>query len=681
MTRAALLRGIPLAVFAAVPALLILPVLLDGKVLYGHDVVSVFHCSRITIAEAFRSGRLPVWDPHVMGGFPLLAAVQGAVFYPPTWLCVLLPAGLFWTLSATMHLTLSGLFAQRWLERGLGVGPWSALAGGLLFMLSGYIVSHLYAGHVNYVWAYPWMAALLWRQERFLASPTLRRGVLLSVVLAMLFLAGVPQYVFFAGLVVLARGLHFVLAEREGRKERLQRWGKGMAWLFLGLLFCAPQLLPTLELVTQMHRGSADDRGLIDDHPLQPSDLQNLLLPPTPAAPGMSDPYLLERCGFLGGGAILLLFLAFAGKHRQRVLWAGLALTALLLALGTYTPLYPGFVALVPGAGSFRGPGRYLVVFTLGAVALASLGFDALWERRRVPFRIAAGLLALSASVQLIVFANDHVYPTDPRSLILSPEIQRTLKERVGMEGRVATTSAQDVGRCQAAGIDTVCGYEPMMLRRFAELMNAAEGVPIERSMVILASVGTHPVVDMLCTRVRLLQGRPLSPGLHDLARGQPVPRDVQHSLPRAWVVNNAVVLESREERLKILGRGPFDPRKTVILEEFPSEAPPVPTEEAAGRAQVVSRGPGRYVLEAEAAAASYLVLSEAYYPGWRAEIDGTPVPVLPANHLIQAVRLPAGKHVVTFAYRSRFLGPGFAVAVLAMLVPSGIVLVRRRRR
>jgi uncharacterized membrane protein YfhO len=117
-----------------------------------------------------------------------------------------------------------------------------------------------------------------------------------------------------------------------------------------------------------------------------------------------------------------------------------------------------------------------------------------------------------------------------------------------------------------------------------------------------------------------------------------------------------------------------------VILEEYPADAPPVPTEEPAGRAKVLSRGPGSYVLEAQALADSYLVLSEAYYPGWRAEVDGQPVPVLPANHLLQAVRLPPGKHVVTFAYRSRFLGLGFAVAVLAMLVPAGIALVRRRR-
>ena len=84
-----------------------------------------------------------------------------------------------------------------------------------------------------------------------------------------------------------------------------------------------------------------------------------------------------------------------------------------------------------------------------------------------------------------------------------------------------------------------------------------------------------------------------------------------------------------------------------------------------------MARKPGEYLLEAENDADAFLVLSEAYYPGWSAEVDGKPAEVLPANHLIQAVRLPPGKHAVRFAYRSRFLGVGVAVALLAALSPS----------
>jgi uncharacterized membrane protein YfhO len=138
-------------------------------------------------------------------------------------------------------------------------------------------------------------------------------------------------------------------------------------------------------------------------------------------------------------------------------------------------------------------------------------------------------------------------------------------------------------------------------------------------------------------------------------------------------------VIESKEERLRRMARGPFDPRKTVILEELTNELPPVPSD-SPGRAKVVSRGPGDYVIEAENDADAYVVLSEAYYPGWSAEVDGRSVDVVPANHLIQAVRLPPGKHVVRFSYRSRFLIAGMAIAALAATVPFAIVLVRRCR-
>jgi hypothetical protein len=146
-------------------------------------------------------------------------------------------------------------------------------------------------------------------------------------------------------------------------------------------------------------------------------------------------------------------------------------------------------------------------------------------------------------------------------------------------------------------------------------------------------------------------------------------------------MVNNAVVIESKAERLKVLGQGQWDPRKTAILEEYPPGAPPVPTEGSAGTARIKSRKAGEYLLEAENDADAFLILSEAYYPGWSAEVDGKPADVLPANHLIQAVRLPPGKHVVRFAYRSRYLGAGAAIAFLAALVPVAIELVRRRRR
>ena len=53
------------------------------------------------------------------------------------------------------------------------------------------------------------------------------------------------------------------------------------------------------------------------------------------------------------------------------------------------------------------------------------------------------------------------------------------------------------------------------MLRRYGELMNAAQGLPADKSIVIMASVGDHPVVDMLGVRGRLARAPGRSRSLH----------------------------------------------------------------------------------------------------------------------------------------------------------------------
>jgi hypothetical protein len=657
---------LPLAVFVLVPSALIIPVLLSGGMLYGADVVSVFHFSRIVIAESFRSGRLPIWDSTTMAGFPLLAGVQGAVFYPPTWLCVLMSAGKFWTFSAWAHLILAGVFAHWWLERGLGLNPWAALAGALVYMMSGYICGHIQAGHVNYVWAYPWIPALLWRLERFLAAPGVKRGVLLAGVVSMLVLAGVPQFVFFTGLLVLARLSHFILAQLDGRKARAFPAGKSLAWLGLGLLFCAPQLLPTLELVGQMQRGHGESVAISTKDALEPGSLGGLLVESWITRNINNDWW--EACGFVGGAALLLAVAAFLGRHPQRHLWMGIGVVGVILALGGTVPFYHGFVMVVPGASWFREPGRYLLFFTIAIAALAGMGAQALASRGRITFRISSVILGLASAAQLIHFAVP-CFDKESEQLGFPPNVIAEARMRLGLEGRVAPSfmRVMDIGKCQAAGLDTIGGYEPMMLRRFAEGINAARGVEPDRQMVILTGVGESPVVQMLAARFWLRSSTDIW--------------EFSGSMPRVWVVNNAVVLESTKERLRTIARGPWDPRRTVILETYPNEAPPVPTEAPAGRARVLVKKPGYYEIEAENDADAYLVLSEAYYPGWEADVDGRAVEVLPANHLIQTIRLSAGKHRVRFQYHSRFLGLGFAVAALAALVPVGLLVHRHRRQ
>ncbi|HEY9869349.1 MAG TPA: YfhO family protein, partial [Candidatus Obscuribacterales bacterium] len=154
---------------------------------------------------------------------------------------------------------------------------------------------------------------------------------------------------------------------------------------------------------------------------------------------------------------------------------------------------------------------------------------------------------------------------------------------------------------------------------------------------------------------------------------------DNQTALPSAYIASRGVFVNSPEESLKKVDHLSFDPRTEVILES----TNPVPTNrgtnpvEASGNVRVERPNPNAVVVHTASESDGFLVLTDAYYPGWRAKVDGQEVEILKANHLFRAVRLPAGTHRVEFDYRpgSFLLGLGLAAIGAAIVL---LVLIRR---
>lgn len=731
-------RWIPTALFLVLPGVLILSVLRPGTFLFGTDVHGGFYHLRGAVGKALSEGRLPVWDPHVMCGTPLLAAMHAGVLYPLTWLAAVVSPGLFWTLTAWIHLTLAGAFAFAWLHRGLGLARESALAGALLYMLSGFFASHVYAGHIPHVSAIPWVAAVLWRVERLLSAPSLRRGFLLAAATALMILAGFPHFVLVAALAVLARLTHYLLEEKGGRIARAKIAAQACAWLALAGLMAAPQLLPTLELIGQSQRASLNNFDFVSSYSLPPLHLLTLLAPRALGDPREGP---TDSSGFVGLAGLALGVLGLLGRHRQRVLWAGLALLGVLLALGHYTPVFWAFFHVVPGAAFFRVPARYLLLFTLGAAPLAALGVERLRTgddslRRHASWIAGLGAILLLAalgfgglsgsfldrgllwtSLSLAAIAGLHLAHGGSRlrgdavALALGllmvaelggfnsryfdrlavedmewpPELVQAVRSNPQYPFRIATVSAPQtnaIGKCQLAGLDHVGGYDPMMLRRYTELVNVARGKAASELVVAMVLARPGPLFDLLGARLWIVPGEKREPpGWKTIGRlDSGFVYENPRALPRAFLVDRSVVIDSDEERLRFLAGGDFDASRVVVLE---SPAPPLPDAGGGGKGtvQLVSMDPGFYRLRTQSAVATTLVLAEAAYPGWTAAVDGAPSPIFRANHLLQAVRVPAGTHEVQFSYRSRFLGTGFGLAALGILAPLAILGLRRRKR
>jgi hypothetical protein len=767
------LRWVPLALFLVLPGLLVYSSVGSGQILYGSDALSGLYHLRGAISRAFSEGRLPVWEPHVMAGQPLLAGGHAAVFYPPTWLLLVLSISTFWTLTQVLHLSLAGLFAREWLKRGLGISEFGATAGGLLYLLSSFVVSHLYLGHINHVWAYAWIPALLWRLELFLTASTIRHGVWLALVFAMLYLAGIPPYVFYAGLLVAARFVHYVGVGPGPRKDRIRAVGWSVPWFVLGLLLCAPQVLSTAELSSQAQRTSINTYDFVTSYSVAPISLFTFLAPTffgdAREAGWWCPRGIWESSGFVGLSGLALATLGALGRHPQRRLWAGVAVVGVLLALGRYSPVFKVFFHLVPGVSLFRAPARYLLLFTVAVTALAAMGVQRLvtgdetlrrhsswvagaalvvvlacgglrlslgpldgpepgwWSslvgREKEAFKEVEGKAAPPASRpmaakslvwasacaaavavtllvrrgmagaaaltlllvgELWVYTSRYYVGYPVAELEWPPEFVSAIRQHPQYPFRIVTVTPEQtsaIAMCELAGIDHLGGYDALMLRRYTEFMNVARGKPASDVVVAMVHARPGPLFDLMGARIWIVPGPKQEPpgwrAVGELASG--IVYENLGALPRAFLVGRSVVIESSEERLRFLSQPGFDPRRLAVLES-PLQAPLSGPEETGGTVHLASAEPGLYSLRVECPAEAVLVLSEAWYPGWSVVVDGLPGELLRADHLIQAVRVPAGRHDVQFRYRPRFLAAGFGIAAAAVGIFVGLLFFRRTR-
>lgn len=507
--RARLGRVLPPIVFVACPALLILPQLGRGRFLFGHDVTMGFYHTYDLIGRSLASGRLPLWNPHALCGMPLLAGVHNAVLYPPTWLTLFLRPGAFWTISVALHFSLSGFFAWAWLHRGLGLGPWGSLVGACCFMLSGFVSSHVFGGHLSIVATVPWVAGVLWRVERLLFRPGPRRAILVAVFLALMVLAGHPQTAQIGLLAIGARLVHHVLESSSDRRGRLRTAGLAVASLVAGALLAAPQILPTLELTGQTQRTTMNNFEFSSSYSLPPECLSTFIVPwffgNSTTVPYWGRWVQWELVGFVGISSLSLAAIGVGGTHRQRFLWLGLAVFGLLLAMGHHTPVFPLFFNLVPGAGLFRVPARYVFLLTLGVAPLVAMGFDRLWVGdARVRNWASAGaaaagvLLVADLGLWMALRAPDNEPPKLWRSILRDQaDVARGQRDETYLSGPIFEADSLRLAKASlAAGALTLAAI-------LASLLSCL----VWRSAGAAATLGSILVLELLAFDTRLITG------------------------------------------------------------------------------------------------------------------------------------------------------------------------------
>ncbi|MCB0177773.1 MAG: YfhO family protein [Anaerolineae bacterium] len=140
-----------------------------------------------------------------------------------------------------------------------------------------------------------------------------------------------------------------------------------------------------------------------------------------------------------------------------------------------------------------------------------------------------------------------------------------------------------------------------------------------------------------------------------------------QAALARVLFVGRSVVVPDHDAAWEAVRDEAFDPATTVILEGGQSlDTQPNST------LSIVAYDIHRVVVAVETDQPGYLVLSDAYYPGWRATIGRQPAPLERANYAFRAVYVPAGQYTVEFMFEPLIWRIGLGVSAVTLLALLG---------
>jgi len=306
----------------------------------------------------------------------------------------------------------------------------------------------------------------------------------------------------------------------------------------------------------------------------------------------------------------------------------------------------------------------FVVLFWLATWAVAALH----WTVGLSAQGQAIALVALLFFDLSATGAYTDISSTDPTSGFQHPELVNFLRSDPDLARIDTRTDINDLWQPDTAA-----------LHGLQDVGGIANPLVLEKWGVLWGSLGGRQTAlyDMLNVKyVIVKEGTPLPEGKFALAFDAPGPLAVYRNstpLPRAWLVHEMQRVDSNAQAYTALQAPTFDPRRQAILVADPA-LPSLAPATAAEQVQITHYGSNEIALAVNSSAPALLVLSEIWYPGWQATVDGISQPVWQANGALRAVAVPGGQSTVVlrFAPSSWRLGlAAFGVGLLLLFMIS----------
>jgi len=655
------------------------------------DAVQQHYPWRAFYKREIGQGRVPLWNPHQFCGAPFAANDQSAAYYPLNFVFYsLFEAPVAYTLLAWLHLFMAGAFAFLLLRR-LHAGRAGALLGAVVFMFNGCYVAWMEKASPQ--------AAMTWTPLVFLFAVDAIEGRsrpsawLCAIAAAIQLTAGHLQYSVYCLFAVGAYAVvNFFVRIRDPKTRR------AVVYMLLVVFLAAPaiaavHLLPVLEIAKFSTRVPMRfEAGLFPA--LDFKHAINLALPDfygNPVDGDLGKGLLFTRYSYHVTLPVLILSIAaVAGMSTKR--FPGLSrlpagfffLLALFSAASMFgLPVYALFYYLVPGAETLKVD-RIGYLFVFACSVLAGLGLRAVlgiiagsmrgrsrYETRQVVRGVLSVVVIGMVLYMLVPWAIDFNIFTPRRLLFQDTQTTAFLEDNLASpgapRGRVFSgdyshwTLFPNVAT--ALGIDDIRGYDslyPLHCRVFLKFVQFHWGHTRE---VRDFGIADAPTVDYAAPlnwiNVRYIVTNRMidNPAYRNAGIDDMNVYENRKVYRRVFFSDRYMIEKDEKTVLKKIVSPDYRPEQILVMEEPPQLTPalmrggaggaPGQDPGPAGGYAMVSWLPGEIVLDIQMQRDALMFMSDTYYPGWHARVDGEDTEVLRANYNFRSVAVPQGRHTL----------------------------------
>ena len=659
---------------------------------------------------------LPLWNPYNFSGTPLLANFQSAVFYPFNILFFILPFSFAWSLLIVLEPFLAGLFLYLYL-RNLSLHKPSALFGSVVFAFSGVCVAWMEWGTI--VHTLLWLPLMLFSTDNLLAKKRKLPWLLLLIIsLVSSFLAGHLQIFFYIFLVLvsyifarLVQGknlkniYYFFLAFLIFGVITFPQWFSTVRFILLSArdidqsyLQNPGWFIPWQNLI----------QFLIPDFFGNPTTLNYW---------GIWN--YGEFIGYIGILPLIMAFYALFFRRDRKTLFFGIIFfLSLIFALPTFFAKIP-FVFNFTFISSAQ-PTRILAITDFSIAILAAFGFDYFLKRKKEIIYPLGFVFLCFMSVWMFVFfggksilslkdltvaKSNLFFPTVIFAstlivllisvfirnkniknfiyfllfLIMAVDLFRfgwkflpftkqeylfpqtkaiSFLQKQKKPFRIMSLDSQLLPPNFSAmyRIESVEGYDPLYLKRYAELISAMErGKPDIHSpfgfnrIITLHNVSSN-FINLLDVKYVMALSDLNDKNLNKVFQeGKTRIYKNKSSLPRAYFAENLEFANDKQDAInKLFAVKSFE--KSVVVENGLG----LERKYSVGKVKITDYQENKVTLETENSGNGFLFVSDTYYPTWHVKIDGKEDKIFLTDYNFQGVLVSGGKHVIVF-YQSLF--------------------------